>query len=94
MLSTPTKEPFDLTIAFIVVVTWFRFFNFFLLVPRLARLVVTIYQILLDTMTIIFLLILVFIISITAFTTRFYQIDPRFESFWHTGRYLFGCMVG
>ena len=43
MLTTATKEPFDLTIAVIVVITWFRFFNFFLLVPRLARLIVTLY---------------------------------------------------
>lgn len=87
------KSKFDYAIVFIVVITWFRFFNYFLLANRLARLIVTLYQMVIDTMSFTFLIILVLIISATAFTTRFASVDPRFESMWETIKYLFDAMV-
>ncbi len=46
-----------------------------------------------DTMSFTFLIVLVLIISATAFTTRFSSVDPRFESMWETIKYLFDAMV-
>ena len=41
MLNIKTKYRYDYAMVFIVVVTWFRFFNYFLLVPKMSKLIIT-----------------------------------------------------
>eukprot|EP00347_Sterkiella_histriomuscorum_P020408 403337919 len=93
IINEKSKQKYDYTVVIITTITWFRFFNFFLLSTRMAKLVVTLYQMIIDTLSFTALLILVLIISATAFTTRFSQVNENFQDLWHSLRYLFDCMV-
>ncbi|CDW88899.1 UNKNOWN [Stylonychia lemnae] len=87
------KFKYDCALVFVVVITWLRFFNYFLLSTRMAKLIVTLYQMIIDTMSFTAMIILVLIISATAFTTRFSEVSEHFETIWSSIRYLFDCMV-
>jgi hypothetical protein len=71
LVENGNKYLYNYTVVVVSVVTWFRFFVFYLIIPRLSKLIITLIQIIEDTLSFTFLMSLVLIIFGTAFTTRF-----------------------
>lgn len=93
LMHSSRKSQFDYAIVCVVVITWLRFFNYFLLDKKLAKLSVTLLQIIRDTMSFVFLTVLILIIFTFAFTTRFSEVDENYQDLWHSLRYLFDVFI-
>ena len=78
ILNSKTKANYDYAVVVIVVVAWFRWFNYFLLSNKMSKLLVTLLQMVFDTMSFTFILALVLFIFASAFTMRFSNLDPDF----------------
>ena len=70
-----TKETLDYYVIAVVIVSWLRFFGYFLVIRRISKLIMTLVQMLYDTLSFIFLVACYMIIATTVFTTLFSNAD-------------------
>lgn len=76
--DTEQKRISDYQQIVVMVITWFRFFGLFLLIPKVSKLLLTLLRMVMDTISFTFIIVCFTLIMATAFTIRFAEADPDF----------------
>lgn len=71
------KQKLDYYVIAVVVVSWFRFFGYFLMIRSISKLVMTLIKILYETLNFIFIVICWLLLMATVFTMLFQYPDPN-----------------
>ncbi len=69
--SIDVKNNLDYIMIFVLIICWIRFFIYFLIIRDISKLLLTIYEMLADTLSFIFIVICYFIIVGSVFTTLY-----------------------
>jgi len=72
------KERIDIFMIFVMVVTWLRFFSYFLLIHQVSKLIMTLIKMIQDTMSFLFIALCYLLLASTVFATLFYKPGPEF----------------
>ena len=95
ILGTSTKQTLDAYVICVTVVSWLRCFSYFLLVRTISKLLHTLFRMIKDTTSFIFLMGCYFCVMATIFTMLFQTADPsRFATVMLTVRVLFDAVIG
>jgi hypothetical protein len=65
------KQNIDFYVIAVVILSWFRFFSFFLIIKTISKLLMTLIQMIRDTLSFIFIVFCFLLISASIFTTIF-----------------------
>lgn len=65
------KNNLDYIMIFVLISSWIRFFIYFLVVRDISKMLLTIYEMLADTLSFIFIVVCYFIIVASVFTTLY-----------------------
>ena len=71
------KQNLDYYVIAVVVVSWFRFFGYFLMIRNISKLVMTLIKILYETLYFIFIVVCWLLLMATVFTMLFQYPDPN-----------------
>lgn len=64
--------------VFVLVISWLRFFFYFLVVKEISRMLLTLFEMLYDTLSFIFIVICYLVIVASVFTTLFQDVNPTY----------------
>jgi hypothetical protein len=79
----------------VVVVGWLRFFGYFLMIRSISKLLMTLFRILYETISFVFIVASYLLLMSTIFTMLFQEPDPhRFGQMSQTYAYLFDFFIG
>jgi len=73
------KQILDYYVIAVVIVSWTRFFSYFLVVLTISKLMMTLYRMLHDTLSFIFIVSCYLLLSATVFTTLFNNVQTTDE---------------
>ena len=76
ILNTSKKESLDYYVIAVVIVSWLRFFGYFLVIRAVSKLIMTLIRMISDTLAFIFILCCYMILAATVFTTLFSKPMP------------------
>jgi hypothetical protein len=95
ILDPVQKQVLSYYVICVTVVSWLRFFGYFLMVRIISKLLHTLFRMLIDTLSFMFMIACYMIIMSTVFTMLFQVPDPgRFGSLTLTLRTLFDALIG
>jgi hypothetical protein len=95
IIDKTQKEVLNYYVICVTLVSWLRFFGYFLMVRIISKLLHTLFRMLIDTFSFMFLLACYFCIMSSVFTTLFQMPDPeRFGGLLITLRTLFDALIG
>jgi hypothetical protein len=69
--DTKTKYYLDYLMIAVLIVSWLRFFIYFLIVREISKMLLTIYEMLADTMSFVFIVVCYLLIVASVFTTLY-----------------------
>ena len=78
ILNQAQKQTVDYYVVVVVVMSWIRFFSYFLLIRPVSKLLMTLIRMLWDTISFMFIMICYLLISSSVFTTLFQGPAPEF----------------
>ena len=78
ILTPSRKENLDYYVIAVVIVSWLRFFGYFLVIRQISRLILTLLRMLYDTLGFIFILCCYMVLAATIFTTLFQSTLPEY----------------
>lgn len=88
--DTNSKIKLDYMMIVVLVFGWLRFFAYFLVIRQISMMLLTIYEMLADTISFMFVVLCYFVVVTSVFTTLFQDINPnKFGSLPLTARVLF-----
>jgi hypothetical protein len=94
-MNDSKKQVLNYYVICVTVVSWLRFFGYFLMVRLISKLLHTLFRMIVDTLSFLFLMICYFMIMSIVFTMLFQVPDPgRFGSPAVTIRTLFDAFIG
>ena len=70
------KNNLDYVMIFVLIVSWLRFFIYFLLVREISKMILTLYEMLSDTLSFIFIVVCYLVIVASVFTTLYQDVYP------------------
>eukprot|EP00347_Sterkiella_histriomuscorum_P022855 403336899 len=70
------KNNLDYIMIFVLVLSWIRFFIYFLVVRDISKMLLTIWEMLADTLSFIFIVICYFVVVASVFTTLYQDTNP------------------
>jgi hypothetical protein len=95
VLNPDEKMVLDYYVICVTLVSWLRFFSFFLVIRQISKLLHTLFRMLSDTLGFIFLISCYFTMAATGFTTFFQQIEPEnFGSVTLSLKTLYNAFIG
>ena len=75
LLNTQYKYYIDYLMIVVLIVSWLRFFIYFLIVREISKMLLTIYEMLADTMSFIFIVVCYLLIVASVFTTLYQDVN-------------------
>ncbi len=92
--NNPTiKDALDYFMIIVLVSTWIRFFLYFLVVRSISKLLLTLVEMIGDTLSFMIIVCCFIIIMASIFTTLFQDTDPRYASLSLSVRMLFDAAL-
>lgn len=89
------KEIIDYFMVLVLVVTWLRFFVYFLVVRKISKLILTLVAMIGDTLSFLFLVCCFILITASVFTTLYQESSPeKFNNLTLTIRTLYDAALG
>lgn len=89
------KEIIDYFMVLVLVVTWLRFFVYFLVVRKISKLILTLVAMIGDTLSFLFLVCCFILITASVFTTLYQEAAPeKFNTLTLTIRTLYDAALG
>ncbi|CDW78613.1 UNKNOWN [Stylonychia lemnae] len=70
------KNNLDYIMIFVLILSWIRFFIYFLVVRDISKMLLTIWEMLADTLSFIFIVVCYFVITASVFTTLYQDLNP------------------
>ena len=95
VIDSAAKERLDFYVIAVVLVSWLRFFSYFLVIRNISKLMMTLVQMLYDTLSFIFLVICYMTVATTIFSTLFGNANPeQFGFIVISARTLYDAFIG
>lgn len=96
VIDVARKQRLDYYVIAVVVVSWLRFFAYFLMIRQISKLIMTLYRMLIDTISFIFIVCCYLLITSTIFTMLFQDTDmsESYGSLSMSYRTLFTALTG
>jgi hypothetical protein len=89
------REPIDYFMILTIFVTWVRFFCYFLVIRDTSKLILTLIEMIIDTINFIVIITCILIIMASIFTTVFQDTDPTYYgNLFKSFRTLFDATLG
>jgi hypothetical protein len=94
IIESETKQVLDYYVIAVTIFSWIRFFSYFLVIREISKLLMTLFQMLLDTVGFILIVFCYLCIVATIFTTLFSHLNPgSYGSVTLSGRTLFEALL-
>lgn len=77
LMDKTSKDTLDYLMIFVLVFSWLRFFIYFLVIRDISKMLLTIYEMLADTLSFILIVICYFVVVASVFTTLYQDINPE-----------------
>jgi len=95
LMNTTTKYRLDYLIIAVLIVSWLRFFVYFLLVEEISKMLLTIQEMLTDTLSFVFIVICYLLIVGSVFTTLYQDVNSdKFGGMAASLRSLYNAAMG
>ena len=95
ILTTTDKQRLDYYVITIVLLSWFRFFAYFLIIKNISKLLMTLWRMIKETMSFMFIVCCYLMIMSSVFTTLLQEVAPDlFGNIQLATRTLFDAMLG
>lgn len=89
------KQHLDNYVIVVLIMSWIRFFSYFLVIRTISKLLLTLFRMINDAVSFIFIVMCYLLISATIFTTLFENIDQAdYGGLAITVRMLYDAMLG
>lgn len=75
--ETNAKYLLDYLMIAVLILSWLRFFIYFLLVREISKMLLTIYEMLADTLSFVFIVVCYLLIVASVFTTLYQDVNPQ-----------------
>ena len=76
MVDKSQKDWVDILMLLMIVLQWFRFYQFFFLISELSKMILTLLAMIIDTQSFFFVVYSYLIVSAVIFTTVFQDVNP------------------
>ena len=95
LMNTTTKYRLDYLIIAVLIVSWLRFFVYFLLVEEISKMLLTIQEMLTDTLSFVFIVVCYLLIVGSVFTTLYQDVNTdKFGGMAASLRTLYNAAMG
>lgn len=95
MLNPTMKNNFDYMMIFVLILSWIRFFIYFLVIRDISKMLLTIWEMLADTVSFIFIVVCYFVVTASVFTTLYQDVnDTKFGGLTLSARTLYDAAMG
>jgi hypothetical protein len=95
ILVITEKQKLDNYVIVVLILSWIRFFSYFLVIRTISKLLLTLFRMITDALSFVFIVFCYILIAATIFTTLFENIDPdNYGGLAITCRMLFDAMLG
>lgn len=89
------KNNFDYMMIFVLILSWIRFFIYFLVIRDISKMLLTIWEMLADTVSFIFIVVCYFVVTASVFTTLYQDVnDTKFGGLTLSARTLYDAAMG
>ncbi|CDW71841.1 UNKNOWN [Stylonychia lemnae] len=94
ILDQNQKKTLDYYVIIVILLSWTRFFMYFLVVKPISKLLMILIRVVLNTMTFNFIMFSIVIINVSIFQLYFQETSPLFYNLAITFRTLFDALIG